>query len=264
MKFLFVLSLITVNILGLQAQDPKELHRPFSEYIVPMNLESRGSSADGIVFRIWSLRDGRWYEFEDNNGHFLEDNGSACMFKGEPVIKQGEVKDFQIAFGSPYEGKFQVVMERVPGKMNSVEKETVYYDDDVEIVWELRSSPGIEIINWPTPPNHPVRWKEPVLAPFRICAKEIKIGQQLNLYLYINAYHKNKLIGYSEHVYTINPSGYESNRELPKAWSQCHGKWTSDDIAQQKKYAAGVPRLHPLKPGQSLNNSHDIDRQQSK
>lgn len=260
---LFSLILAAVSW-GLQAQDPKDPSHPFAHYIVPfesgLTQNLLGSWEPELRYRVWSIRDARWYEFRNGEVYFLSDNGYACMFKGDPILKAGVEGEFQIAFSSPYKGKHQFVYEQESGQALPVEKETIYMEDDVELVWELRASPGIEILSYPTPPNHPVRWKEPVLAPFRIRVTDLKEGQELSLYLYINAYHDGKLVGFSGHVYGVNHVGFLDNEDGIRAFKACRGKWTEADLERERRCAAEVPRLRPLKKGQTLLDTRPTSR----
>lgn len=105
-----------------------------------------------------------------------------------------------------------------------------------------------------------MRRQESVLASFQIRGRDIKEGKDLCLYRYLYAYYDGKPVGFSGHFCGVNHVSFLDNEEGICAFEACPGKWMEANLERERRYAAEVSRLQPIKKDQALLDTRPTSR----
>lgn len=172
----------------------------------PMRAYTSSENVDYFIRRgasesyVWSIRDHGWAPMP--TGRLFGLNWGAI--KGPHVLRPGSVQEYQLACESWYEGSVKYLWEMSPGQPHPIKVGKIYLDDEVEIEWETRLSPGIRLVEQPEFPSKLSYW-EPLVAPFKI---ETTGNGVQRVEIYANAYRNGKLVGFTWFPLVINREGY--------------------------------------------------------
>lgn len=190
---------------------------------------------------VWSLREQAWLKEPSIP------RGFSCRIKGARKLDVGKIHEYQIAGISNFEGTVkQLWMNSTP---QPYKIGPVYFDDAVEIEWDIRVSPGIRIISLPDPPRTAVRCGEPVVATLKF---ELTNNEVQHIQIYTNTYRDGKLVGTSFIGSNINggadlESSLEDNSHNPIYRNRL---LSLEDIDDLKRRAAECHRVGGLRPGE--------------
>ena len=119
-------------------------------------------SEQGVTRYAWSLRDRKWAEIPQPL--FGVTGG---LIKGPRALRPESVQEYQLACVSLYQGTVKHLWRYEPGQSQPIKVGSIHSNDEVEIEWEMRVSPGIRVISRPTLPAT-VRYLEPIATTFKI------------------------------------------------------------------------------------------------
>lgn len=178
---------------------------------------------------IWSIRERSWVP----TPRLLLFGFYAGLVSGPRVLLPGVAQEYFLACVSHYRGSPNALWIKEPAMVAPYKLGDVYVDDEVEIEWEIRTSPGLRIVTQPTFPSK-LRYWEPLIASFKI---EISGDSVQRMEIYANGYRDGKLIGYSLIPLIINNNGYsefEAQREKKELQDLRHDFATKEHMDWHK------------------------------
>lgn len=211
-----MLKISSVLMIPLMVQGQVPRHHPSTQVrLWPSGLDFNDYTWSNTLDKYWwSLRNKEWVLVP----HDQMPNALVGLYKGikGPVaLKPSVIQEYQVAFCSGYEGIVKHVWtkdtrgEHFPDPYH---KGVIHCEDEVEIVWELRVTPGVHVIRQPEPPSGKVRFYEPVVATFTL---EVTDPKTQILQLCVNAYRGGRLVstGFMSRKINPFPEGYYEGAE---------------------------------------------------
>lgn len=210
-------------------------------------------SEQGAMKCIWSLRDRNWVEIQ--KPLFGVTSG---LIKGPRELKPGSIQEYQLACVSLFQGTAKSLWVSDSKQAQPIKVGTVHSNDDVEIEWEMRVSPGIRVVNRPILPAT-VRYLEPIVSTFQV---ELNSQDVQRIEIYVNAYQNGKLVRFAWITATINKDGYSESRieEEKNTNISSEGyfqKWNQNIILEKQRISKELHRPNGLHPGEFVTDADD-------
>jgi hypothetical protein len=201
----------------------------------------------------------------------------AGLISGPHVLRSGVAQEYFLACVSHYKGTPKSLWVKEPAVVAPYKLGEIYSDDEVEIEWEIRNSPGVRVVAQPEFPSK-LRYWEPLVVPFKIDVSDDSVQR---VEFYVNGYRDGKLVGYSWIPLIINPEGYseaEEQREKKELQdlkydfaTKEHMDWQKGPLSDGKikmmkhefENRHGLTKryqIEGLRPGEYLTDSEDPNK----
>lgn len=268
-------------LLSIQAQSAGSNEKSLKMLPPPVRELRPSSNADTNYFTdrgineqyLWSIRERSWVP----TPRFLLFGHHAGLISGPHVLRPGITQEYFLACASHYKGTPKYLWIKEPAVVAPYKLGEIYSDDEVEIEWEIRTSPGVRVVARPEFPSK-LRYWEPLVAPFKI---EVSGDLVQRVEIYANGYRDGKLVGYSWIPLIINPEGYseaEEQREKKELQDLKHDFATKEHMDWRKapwsdgktknmkqefesrQFLTKRYRTEGLRQGEFLTDTEDLDK----
>jgi hypothetical protein len=265
--------------IGEHSKDPRKI--PPLNREAPKRVCSEGESRNEYFFEskandryVWSIRDRNWVPMPTSLFGFTFGGG---LINGPRVLRPGVTQEYTLACVSHYKGTPKYLWIKEPAVVFPYKLGEIYSDDEVEIEWEIRTSPGVRVVAQPEFPSK-LRYWEPMVAPFKI---EVSGDSIQRVEIYANGYRDGKMIGFSWIPLIINPEGCseaEEQREKKALQDLKHdfatkehmdwhqAPWSDGKIKNMKQefesrhFFTKRYRTEGLRSGEFLTDTEDLDK----
>lgn len=199
----------------------------------------------------WSIRDHSWVP----TPRLLLFGFYAGLISGPHVLRPGVTQEYSLACASHYKGAAKYVWRMEPAPFDPSKVGGIYEDDEVEIEWEIRTSPGVRVVTQPEFPSK-LRYWEPLTAPFKI---EVSGDSVQRVEIYANGYRNGKLVGFSWIPLILNRDGYtEQEEEREKQEIQSQKRAQSEKHADWRQAPLSEGKIKLMK--QEFENRHSLTK----